>query len=80
MLSVWLWTADDDGVDKFVLHKMPHTMVNKVTKLSAEDYVPGELMKVIDGFVYVSVVLSRDTIFRVVRILLPGNRRGELAF
>jgi hypothetical protein len=60
MLSVWLWTADDDGVDRFVLHKtLPlNTIVVEVTKL-AVDYVFGELLTVIDGFVYLSVS-SRD--------------------
>jgi hypothetical protein len=62
MLSVWIWTTDNDGVDRFMLHKMLplHTMVIEVTKLSPEKKVLGELFTVIDSFVYMSVVSSKD--------------------
>jgi hypothetical protein len=63
ILSVWLWMADDDGVDRFVLHKSLslNTMGVEVTNLSAGDIVLGEgLLTISDGFVYMSVVSSRD--------------------
>jgi hypothetical protein len=59
-LSVWLWTADTDGVHRFMLHKtFPlHTSVKEITKRSVEDIadVGSQLIIVIDGFVYLSVV------------------------
>ncbi|KAF6995578.1 hypothetical protein CFC21_012054 [Triticum aestivum] len=61
-LSVWLWTPDDDGVERFMLHKMfqLHTIVKEITKRSVLDNVDaGEHMNVTDGFVYLSVVHGR---------------------
>jgi hypothetical protein len=59
-LSVWLWTADAEGVHRFMLHKtfQLHTSVEEITKRSVEDIadVGSQLIIVIDGFVYLSVV------------------------
>jgi hypothetical protein len=61
-LSVWLWAANDDGVGRFMLHKMfsLHANVSKVTKRSEEADVWIQLMSVINGFVYLSVAYQRD--------------------
>ncbi|XP_037413865.1 uncharacterized protein LOC119276809 [Triticum dicoccoides] len=62
-LSVWLWTPDDVGIGRFVLHKMfpLHAIVKEITKRPVKDNVDvGDLMEVINGFVYLSVVYSRD--------------------
>ncbi|KAF6984389.1 hypothetical protein CFC21_002414 [Triticum aestivum] len=61
-LSVWLWTPDDDGVERFMLHKMfqLHTIVKEITKRSVLDNVDaGGHMNVTDGFVYLSVVYDK---------------------
>ncbi|XP_020180652.1 uncharacterized protein [Aegilops tauschii subsp. strangulata] len=53
-LSVWILTADDDGVDRFVLHKMfpLHSSFMEVTSCSVEDTISVRLMTVFSGFVY----------------------------
>jgi hypothetical protein len=59
MLSVWLWAADDEGVGRFMLHKMfsLRENVSKITELSEEANVGMRPMAVINGFVYLSVYL-----------------------
>ncbi|KAM3370420.1 hypothetical protein ACQJBY_018003 [Aegilops geniculata] len=53
-LSVWILTADDDGVDRFVLHKMFPLQASfmEVTSCSVEDTISVRLMTVFNGFVY----------------------------
>ncbi|KAF6989880.1 hypothetical protein CFC21_007161 [Triticum aestivum] len=62
-LSVWLWTPDDEGIERFMLHKMSqlHTVVKEITKRSVLDNADiGEHMNVTDGFVYLCVIYDRD--------------------
>jgi hypothetical protein len=63
-LSVWLLTPDNGGGERFVLHKtFPlHTSLKEVTKRSVDDIVDvgSQLIMVIDGFVYLSVVYGGD--------------------
>uniref|UniRef100_M8BM00 F-box protein AT5G49610-like beta-propeller domain-containing protein n=1 Tax=Aegilops tauschii TaxID=37682 RepID=M8BM00_AEGTA len=56
-LSVWISAAGDDGVERFVLHKMflLHASFMEVTNCSAEDTISVRLMAVFNGFVYLSV-------------------------
>jgi hypothetical protein len=59
-LSVWFWTADyGGGIGKFVLHKMfpLHTIVKDIVKDNVD---VGEVLTVIDGFVYLSVVYAME--------------------
>jgi len=62
MLFVWLWPANDDGVRRFMLHKMfsLHANVSKVTERSEEADVGMQPMAVINGFVYLSAACLRD--------------------
>ncbi|CAO2140743.1 unnamed protein product [Urochloa humidicola] len=56
-LSVWLWTADNGGVERFMLHKMHplHTIIKEVTEQSEIGDANVRLMRVNDGFLYLSV-------------------------
>ncbi|XBH71888.1 hypothetical protein VPH35_099282 [Triticum aestivum] len=57
MLAVWFWRADGGGVDKWMPHKI--FPLNKFVDLSmcSEEYydVTAQVIRVIDGFVYLSV-------------------------
>ncbi|KAM3259493.1 hypothetical protein ACQJBY_051003 [Aegilops geniculata] len=54
-LIVWLWRADDDGVEKWMQEgTSPLSTFVDDTKISAEDYTTVQMEAVIEGFVYVS--------------------------
>ncbi|VAI35394.1 unnamed protein product [Triticum turgidum subsp. durum] len=57
MLAVWFWRADGGGVDKWMPHKI--FPLNKFVDFSmrSEEYydVTAQVIRVIDGFVYLSV-------------------------
>uniref|UniRef100_R7WF83 F-box protein AT5G49610-like beta-propeller domain-containing protein n=1 Tax=Aegilops tauschii TaxID=37682 RepID=R7WF83_AEGTA len=54
MFSMWILTAGDDGIEKFVLHKMfpLHASFMEITSCSVEDTISVQLLMVFNGFVY----------------------------
>ncbi|KAF7018573.1 hypothetical protein CFC21_031851 [Triticum aestivum] len=54
MFSIWILTAGDDGIERFVLHKMFPLQASfmEVTGCSVEDTISVRLMTVFNGFVY----------------------------
>ncbi|XP_020192958.1 uncharacterized protein [Aegilops tauschii subsp. strangulata] len=56
-LFLWICTAGDDGVQRFVLHStFPlHSRFMEVTSCSVEDKFSVQLMTVFNGFVYLSI-------------------------
>jgi hypothetical protein len=61
-LFTWIWTADHDGVERFVLGRMfPLLTVFKgIMECSAQDRIKVRTMTVIDGFVYLSISHWKD--------------------
>ena len=63
MLSVWLWAADGDGIERFMLHKTfsLRSNVGEITECS-EDADDADVrmrpMAVINGFVYLSLIID----------------------
>ncbi|XBH93970.1 hypothetical protein VPH35_084814 [Triticum aestivum] len=56
MLIVWVWRADDDGVEKWMLEDtFPLSKFVDATKSSTEDDARVQVEVVIDGFVYLSI-------------------------
>jgi hypothetical protein len=60
MLSVWLWAADDDGVERFMLHKTfsLRSNISEITECSEDADVRMRPMAVINGFVYLSLIID----------------------
>ncbi|KAM3370424.1 hypothetical protein ACQJBY_018009 [Aegilops geniculata] len=54
MFSIWILIAGDDGIERFVLHKMFPLQASfmEVTGCSVEDTISVRLMTVFNGFVY----------------------------
>lgn len=52
--SLWISTAGDDGIERFVLHKVfpLHASFMEVTSCSVEDTISVRLMTFLNGFVY----------------------------
>uniref|UniRef100_R7WCI0 F-box protein AT5G49610-like beta-propeller domain-containing protein n=1 Tax=Aegilops tauschii TaxID=37682 RepID=R7WCI0_AEGTA len=52
--SIWILKAGDDGIERFVLHKIfpLHTSFMEVTSCSVEDTISVRLITVYNGFVY----------------------------
>jgi hypothetical protein len=61
-LSAWIWTADHDGVERFMLgKKIPlHTAFKDIMKCSTHENVKVQIMAVIDGSVYLSM---KDSVY-----------------
>ncbi|CAD6342089.1 unnamed protein product [Miscanthus lutarioriparius] len=57
MLSVWLWAADGDGVERFMPHKTFSLRAN-VSEVINEADVHIRPMAVINGFVYLSLTVA----------------------
>ncbi|KAF7011251.1 hypothetical protein CFC21_025580 [Triticum aestivum] len=55
--SLWIWTASDDGIERFVLHKtFPlYTRFMDVTNCSVKDTISVRLMTVFNGFLYFAI-------------------------
>jgi hypothetical protein len=60
MLSVWFWATDSDGVERFMLHKTSSLRANvsEITECSEEADVRMRPMAVINGFVYLSLIID----------------------
>ncbi|CAD6258483.1 unnamed protein product [Miscanthus lutarioriparius] len=60
MLSVWLWAGDGGGVGRFMLHKTfsLRANVSEITECSEEADVRMRPMAVINGFVYLSLIID----------------------
>uniref|UniRef100_A0ACD5WQ37 Uncharacterized protein n=1 Tax=Avena sativa TaxID=4498 RepID=A0ACD5WQ37_AVESA len=55
-LDVWFWTADDHGVEKWMLQDTyPLSTFLDVTKSSTEDHATLKVEGLVDGFVYLSI-------------------------
>jgi hypothetical protein len=63
MISVWLWAADGDRVERFMLHKT-FSLRAIVSESIKEDDVRMRPMAVINGFVYLSLTFAyfRDSL------------------
>jgi hypothetical protein len=61
-LFTWVWAADQDGVDRFVLGKMFPllTVFKDIMECSAQDKTKVRIMAVMDGFVYLSICHWKD--------------------
>ncbi|VAH36907.1 unnamed protein product [Triticum turgidum subsp. durum] len=60
--SLWIWTASDDGIERFVLHKtFPlYTRFMDVTNCSVKDTISVRLMTVFNGFLYFAIRPCRN--------------------
>ncbi|XP_047096047.1 uncharacterized protein LOC124708415 isoform X1 [Lolium rigidum] len=61
-LLTWVWAADQDGVERFVLGKMflLLTVFKNIMECSAQDKTKVRIMAVMDGFVYLSICHWKD--------------------